>query len=122
MIILTVNGIWGWGGSTPPVARFFLEKYRQIVCVCFILPMLLKFCWLALEKFQGSSFPRELPRDVFLTGDKRKSPMHVNTPISPLVCSIDFTRSLKQVIFIKKMIKINMKHTLFSKFALWFFR
>ena len=31
-ILLTVNGIWG-GGSTPPVARFFREKYRHCICI-----------------------------------------------------------------------------------------
>ena len=36
------------------------------------LPMLLKFYWLTLKKFQGSTFPRDLSRDLFSTGAKRK--------------------------------------------------
>ena len=40
--------------------------------------------------------------------------MHVNTSISPLVCGIDFDRTLTQVIFGKKRIKIYIKQLHFK--------
>ena len=46
--------------------------------------------------------------------------MHVNALILLLVCSIDLDRSLKQVIFGEKKIKIYAKQLLFSKFSTWF--
>ena len=36
------------------------------------LTMSLKFYWLALKKIKGSTCPRELSRDLFSTGGKRK--------------------------------------------------
>ena len=61
------------GGSyTPPVARFFREKNWYFICIRFLdlftKILLAKF----KKKFHGSSGPRELSRDLFSIGGKRK--------------------------------------------------
>ena len=46
--------------------------------------------------------------------------MYVRTPILALVCSIDFDKSLKQVIFGEERVNIYTKQLLFKKFAYGF--
>ena len=68
LLCLTVNRIWGEGGSTPPpVARFFREKYRHFTCIWF-LDLVTKTLLANFKKNHDSSGPGELSRDLFSTG------------------------------------------------------
>ena len=50
----------------------FFVKNIYISYAFDFLTLLLKFYWLTFKKSQGSSSPRELSRDLFSTGGKRK--------------------------------------------------
>ena len=62
----------GGGGSTPPVARFFREKYRHFICIWFFDLVTKILLANFKKKIQDSSGPRELSRDLFSTGGKWK--------------------------------------------------
>ena len=59
------------GVFTPPLMLqdFFVKNISKLYAYGF-LPMLLKFYWITLKDIQGSSFPRELSRHLYLTGGK----------------------------------------------------
>ena len=54
------------------VARFFREKYRHFISICFLDLVTKTFLTNIWKKFHCSSSPRELSRDLLLTGGKRK--------------------------------------------------
>ena len=69
VLSLTFNCILG----VPPslLQDFFVRDIGKLYAYDF-LPTLLKFYWLTLKTIHGSSFSRELSRDLFSTGGKRK--------------------------------------------------
>ena len=61
---------WRLIRATPPVARFFREKYRHFICIWFldlVTKILFANFW---KKNYGSSGTRELSHDLFSTGGK----------------------------------------------------
>ena len=67
----TVNGIWGV--VPPPLLQYFFVKEIDILYAYDFQTLSLRFYSLTFRNnCHGSSGPRELSRDLFLTGSKRK--------------------------------------------------
>ena len=60
------------GVVPPPLLQDFFVKNIGILYAYDFLTLLLKFYYLVFIKIQGSSGSRELSRDLFSTGGKRK--------------------------------------------------